>query len=90
MGLKEYIPRKLPKGFVRNLVRTGLGAAKYIGPLMKAMDDYGFRGPKELDAATPRYYEKPGEVFTLLKTMASQDDPDLSPRGIFDRRASSG
>jgi rifampicin phosphotransferase len=225
MDLKEYIPRKLPKGSVRNLVRTGLGAAKYIGPLMKAkrhpdeflqqylsenarlradlraefhrktsfvefraicssrgelhmyktqlpallaserarsklkkmfgkdpesvqehlrlagqafphnvtiemglalfklsrasevrqvataekfvqkldagevsseftqlwrsfMDDYGFRGPKELDAATPRYYEKPGEVFTLLKTMASRDDPDLSPRGIFDRRAS--
>jgi phosphohistidine swiveling domain-containing protein len=48
---------------------------------------YGFRGPKEIDAATPRYYEKPGEVFVLLKSMGSQDDPDLTPRGIFERGA---
>ena len=51
------------------------------------MDDYGFRGPKELDIATPRYYEKPGEVFTFLKTMEGQDDPEWTPQGIFDRGA---
>ena len=50
-------------------------------------DDYGFRGPKEIDVATPRYYEKPEEVFVLLKSMGSQDDPDLTPRGIFERGA---
>ena len=51
------------------------------------MDDYGFRGPKELDIATPRYYEKPEEVFTYLKTMEGQDDPEWTPQGIFDRGA---
>ena len=51
------------------------------------MDNYGFRGPKELDIATPRYYEKPREVFALLKTMENQDDPEWTPQGIFDRGA---
>lgn len=51
------------------------------------MDDYGFRGPKELDIATPRYYEKPEEMFTFLKTMEGQDDPEWTPQGIFDRGA---
>ena len=224
MELKEYVPRKLPKGFMKNLLKTGLGAAGYLGPLMKArgkpdeflqhyvdgnarlradlqaeydrdisfmdfgtiafrktgvhmngtqlpalyasesarsslkkmfkkdpesvqehlrsieqsfphnvtiemglalyelsqysdvqqtdtaeefvskleanqlspsfmdkwqsfMDDYGFRGPVELDIATPRYYENPGEVFTLLKTMGSEENPDLNPQRIFDHRA---
>jgi len=48
------------------------------------MDDYGFRGPKELDIATPRYYEKPDEVFDILKTMEGHDRPDLTPQGLFE------
>jgi pyruvate,water dikinase len=51
------------------------------------MDDYGFRGPKELDVATPRHYERPEEVFAFLKSMGSQENPDLTPRGIFERGA---
>ena len=51
------------------------------------MEDYGFRGPIELDAATPRYYEKPGELFNILKTMEGYDDPDLTPQAIFEHRA---
>jgi pyruvate,water dikinase len=51
------------------------------------IDDYGFRGPKELDVATPRYYEKPGEVFALLKTMEGHDDPDWTPQGIYESGA---
>jgi phosphohistidine swiveling domain-containing protein len=51
------------------------------------MDAYGFRGPKELDVATRRYYEKPGEVFAFLKSIGSQEDPDLTPRGIFEQGA---
>ena len=51
------------------------------------MGDYGFRGPKELDVATPRYYEKPGEVFAIFKTMGGHDDPDLTPQGLFESGA---
>jgi pyruvate,water dikinase len=51
------------------------------------MDKYGFRGPKELDIATPRFYEKPDEVFAILKTMEGHTDPDLTPQGIFESGA---
>ncbi len=51
------------------------------------INDYGFRGPKELDVATPRYYEKPDEVFAILKTMEGHHDPDLTPQGLFERGA---
>jgi len=51
------------------------------------IENYGFRGPKELDIATPRYYEKPGEVFDLLKTMGGLENQDLTPKGIFGQGA---
>jgi len=51
------------------------------------INEYGFRGPKELDIATPRFYEKPGEVFALLKTMQGHDNPELTPQGLFNRGA---
>ena len=51
------------------------------------IENYGFRGPKELDIATPRYYEKTGELFKLLKTMEGYDDPEINPQTIFDRGA---
>jgi len=47
------------------------------------MKKYGFRCPGELDIATPRYYEKPEDIYTLLKTMSSNDNPELSPKAIF-------
>ncbi|MFW9997202.1 MAG: PEP/pyruvate-binding domain-containing protein [Candidatus Odinarchaeota archaeon] len=48
------------------------------------MERYGHRYPREIDVASPRYREKPGEVFTLLKTIGSSSDPELTPRGIFE------
>ena len=51
------------------------------------MDNYGFRGPKEVDIAAPRYYEKPGEVFAILKTMEGNDDSGLTPQALFDSGA---
>ncbi len=51
------------------------------------MDTYGFRGPKELDLATPRYYEKHEEVFEILKTMEGNDDSSLTPQAVFDSGA---
>ncbi|MFX0091785.1 MAG: PEP/pyruvate-binding domain-containing protein, partial [Candidatus Hodarchaeota archaeon] len=45
---------------------------------------YGHRCPTEIDVASPRYWERPDEIFTLLKTMGSSSDPELTPQGIFD------
>jgi len=36
MDLKEYLPKKLPKGFLKNFIKTGLGAVRYVRPIMKA------------------------------------------------------
>jgi pyruvate,water dikinase len=73
-----------PEEFVHRLEANQLSPA-FMENWRLFVDDYGFRGPKEIDAATPRYYDKPGEVFALLKSMEGQDDPDLTPRGIFER-----
>ena len=48
------------------------------------MEHYGFRCPRELDIATPRYYEKPEEVYIILKNMGTYTDPALTPHGIFE------
>lgn len=49
------------------------------------IDRYGHRYPKEIDVATPRYREKPGEIFDLLKTMENTSDPEFTPRAIFEQ-----
>jgi rifampicin phosphotransferase len=49
------------------------------------MELYGFRCPGEFDIATPRYYEEPEKIFTLLKNMRTNADPESTPQGIFER-----
>jgi pyruvate,water dikinase len=66
---------------------SGQGSADFMQKWQTFIEDYGFRGPKELDLATPRYYEKLDEVFAILKSMEDQDDPELTPRGLFERGA---
>ncbi|MBW1790224.1 MAG: hypothetical protein JRK53_27040, partial [Deltaproteobacteria bacterium] len=72
--------------FVSKL-RANQFSPEFMDKWQAFIDDYGFRGPKELDIATPRYYEKPGELFNILKTMEGYDDPDLNPKAIFERGA---
>ncbi len=49
------------------------------------MNKYGFRCPRELDIATPRYYDKPEDIFALLKTMHTGNNPETTPKAIFDK-----
>jgi pyruvate,water dikinase len=72
--------------FVQKLDTNQL-SPKFMQKWRNFMENYGFRGPKELDIATPRYYEKPGEVFAILKTMEDYHDPELTPQGLFDNGA---
>jgi pyruvate,water dikinase len=75
-----------PKEFVQKLAANGLSPA-FMEKWQQFIKKYGFRCPKEADVATTRYYEKPGEVFALLKTMGTADDPEQTPRSIFERAA---
>lgn len=94
MGLLLYELSQFPEvqqtgtaqEFVQKLAANQL-SPEFMQKWGMFMDDYGFRGPKELDIATPRYYEKPAEVFDILKTMEGHDDPDLTPQGLFERGA---
>lgn len=47
------------------------------------MEKYGFRCPKELDIATPRYYEQPEVFYHQLKSMAKNTDFKHNPQFIF-------
>jgi len=48
------------------------------------MEEYGFRGPMEMDVAAPRFYEQPALFFEQLRTMAGTADAEHSPQAIFD------
>jgi pyruvate,water dikinase len=75
-----------PEEFVQKLKANQL-SPEFMEKWRLFVELYGLRGPKEIDAATPRFYDKPGEVFAILKSMEGQDDPDLTPRGVFERGA---
>jgi pyruvate,water dikinase len=69
--------------FVEKLDQQQLSAG-FMEKWQLFMERYGNRCPREVDIASPRYYEKPGELFKLLKTIASSSDPELTPRRIFE------
>lgn len=73
-----------PEEFVRKLEAKQL-SPEFMEKWQHFVEHYGFRCPKEMDVATTRHYEKPGEVFVLLKTMRTGDDPEQTPRSIFER-----
>ncbi|MCK4725448.1 MAG: hypothetical protein KAT29_06590, partial [Anaerolineales bacterium] len=62
----------------------GQFSTEFMAKWREFIDRYGHRYPKEIDVATPRYREKPGEVFTIMKNLASSDDPEFNPQGIFE------
>jgi pyruvate,water dikinase len=69
--------------FVQKLDQQQL-SAEFMEKWNHFMTTHGFRTPLEIDVATPRYRDKPDEVFGILKTMGSSSDFDLTPRGIFE------
>lgn len=72
--------------FVRKLAANSL-SPEFMEKWRRFIARYGFRCPKEADVATARYYEKPGEVFALLKTMRIADAPERTPRALFEQAA---
>ena len=49
--------------------------------------NYGFRCPREMDIATPRYHENPGDLFDLLKSMQYSRDSKQTPEILFAKGA---
>ncbi|AOT69660.1 PEP/pyruvate-binding domain-containing protein [Geosporobacter ferrireducens] len=71
------------------LFKENLEAKSFSKDFMTAwesfMGKYGFRSPKELDIATPRYNEEPALFYKQLKAMAENNDSEHNPLIRFDQ-----
>jgi pyruvate,water dikinase len=79
----EIIKTDNPSKFMQNLEQNKY-SPEFIEKWRNFMDRYGFRYPKEIDVATPRYKERPAEVFTMMKTIGSELDPEFNPHVNFE------
>lgn len=70
-------------------LKKGLESKSFSGAFTNAwesfMEEYGFRCPKELDIATPRYYEQMEIFYNQLKTMAQNPNTEHNPQIIFNQ-----
>ncbi len=79
----EILITDTPTKFIQNLEQNKV-SSEFLKKWKTFMDRFGFRHPKEIDVATPRYNERPEEVFTMMKTMASTADLGLNPVQNFE------
>jgi phosphohistidine swiveling domain-containing protein len=92
MGLQMYRLSQFPEikdSTSADAFATSLQARELSPEFLQAwdsfMDQFGFRGPMEMDPAAPRYYEQPEAFFAQLRTMAENSDPQYNPEVIFER-----
>lgn len=79
----EILNTDTPTKFIQNLEQNKF-SSEFLKKWKTFMDRFGFRHPKEIDVATPRYNERPEEVFTMMKTMASTADLGFNPVQNFE------
>jgi len=69
----------------REKLAAGAFSDGFLDAWNEFMAKYGFRCPKELDIAAPRFYEQPEQFFRQLKAMAGNSDAAHNPQAIFER-----
>ena len=79
----EILNTDTPIKFIQNLEQNKV-SSEFLKKWKTFMDRFGFRHPKEIDVATPRYNERPEEVFTMMKTMTSTADLGFNPVQNFE------
>lgn len=92
MGLSMYhlsLFEEVNQSSSFEVFKKGLEAKSFSKAFINAwesfMEKYGFRCPKELDIATPRYYEQVEIFYNQLKTMAQNTNAKHNPQVIFDK-----
>ncbi len=58
-----------------------------MGTWQDFMDRYGFRGPRELDIAAPRYRDRPQLLLKQIYSLLNLDKASDNPRSIHQRAA---
>lgn len=92
MGLKMYrlstfeeIRKSLsPEEFKKKLERKSF-SKEFMDAWSGFMEKFGFRCPRELDIATPRYYEQHDMFYRQLRAMAENTGLEHNPEAIFQR-----
>lgn len=80
----EVLNTDTPIKFLQNLEQNKV-SSEFLEKWKTFMDRFGFRHPKEIDVATPRYKERPEDVFTMMKTMSSTADSGSNPVQNFEK-----
>jgi len=78
----EIMKTDHPSEFMKKIQENKF-SLEFIQKWSNFMDRYGFRYPKEIDVATPRYKEKPEELFSMMKSIGKNIDSALNPVDIF-------
>ena len=79
----EILNTDTPIKFMQNLEQNKL-SPEFLEKWKIFMNRFGFRHPKEIDVATPRYNERPKDVFNMMKTMSTTVDSGINPVQNFE------
>jgi pyruvate,water dikinase len=79
----EILNTNTPIKFMQNLEQNKL-SPEFLEKWKIFMDRFGFRHPKEIDVATPRYNERPKDVFNMMKTISTTVDSGINPVQNFE------
>ncbi|MHC9538723.1 MAG: PEP/pyruvate-binding domain-containing protein [Vulcanimicrobiota bacterium] len=85
--LCEFLPDEY--GISLEVLLKGIQDRSIPGEFLHAWDEYlrlyGFRGPKEIDMAAPRFYDDPAVLLQQIISMRSLKDTDQNPVAYYER-----
>ena len=83
-GFEEIAESASGQAFASKL-RARAFSPEFLSAWDSFMEEYGFRGPMEMDVAAPRFYDQPALFFEQLRTMAEHTNAESNPQAIFDK-----
>ncbi|MEW6282078.1 MAG: PEP/pyruvate-binding domain-containing protein [Candidatus Eremiobacterota bacterium] len=89
MGLELYrLACLLPQGITREELERRLGQGhldrEFLDGWAAFLEEYGHRGPQELDIRSPRYREDPGMLLEQLVQLRAVPPGPGTPRAVYD------
>ena len=83
-GYEEIRQCASSQEFVQGLKQRDF-SAEFLQAWDAFMEAYGFRTPMEMDPATPRFRDQPGQLFEQLRAMSQGADTVHNPQAIFEQ-----
>lgn len=73
-----------PESLLKRIKKRSL-PPEFLQAWDEFMEKYGFRGPRELDIASPRYCDEPHLLLQQMISVSGIGDSDQDPQSIYDR-----